>query len=188
MSADRDRPRRPPPRQPQPPPASNPRPSGAPHSGKGVSPPPTHGFKFARASGDHLLDIIEIERLSFSEPWPETAFLEELANDNASYFVALSPGGAVVGFCGYWRVADEAHVMNIAVNPRERRHGVGMELLRLLLRDAAERGMVIAFLEVREDNAPAIALYERFGFVRCGFRENYYAKEGKSAIVMRASL
>ena len=143
---------------------------------------------FARASLAHLPAIMEIERASFAEPWPESAFRGELANVDARYFVALSPVGAVVGYGGYWRVAGEAHIMNIAVSPQARRLGVGRRLLGLLLRDAAGSGVGVAFLEVREDNAPAIALYQEFGFSRCGYRANYYAKENKGAVMMRADL
>jgi ribosomal-protein-alanine N-acetyltransferase len=133
--------------------------------------------------------MIEIERLCFAEPWPESSFLDELANERAAYFVALSPeDGAVVGYCGYWRVAGEAHIMNLAVSPAAQRKGIGRRLLGLLMRDAAEHGIATAFLEAREDNAAALALYGQFGFVRCGLRVNYYSKEQKDAIVMQADL
>ena len=145
-------------------------------------------FAYSRACRAHLQDIIKIERLCFAEPWPATAFIDELSDERACYFVATSSGGDVVGFCGYWHVVDEAHIMNIAVIPSARRRGVGRGLLRVALDDAVARGMRVAFLEVREDNASAIALYGQFGFTQCGFRENYYEKENKSAVVMSAEL
>ena len=146
------------------------------------------GFMLAHASHAHIPGIAEIERLCFAEPWSEASFAEEFSYEFARYFVSLAQDGVVLGYCGYWRIVDEAHVTNMAVRPSAQRRGIGRELMRLLLNDAVGRGLRVATLEVREDNDPAIALYKLFGFVCCGIRKNYYPKERKNAIIMTSNL
>ncbi len=78
---------------------------------------------------------------------------------------------------GFWVglfVADEAHLMNLAVQPEVQRQGIGQQLLQRFLAAAKARGAAAAWLEVRCDNHAAIALYERTGFVTVGTRKHYY--------------
>ncbi len=95
--------------------------------------------------------------------------------------LAADAEGKLVGFAFGWLVIDELHVLHIAAMPSVRRSGVGRELLGRLVRAA---GAETAWLEVRANNAPAIRLYEREGFVEVGRRPRYYA-DGGDAIVMR---
>jgi len=86
------------------------------------------------------------------------------------------------GFCS-WRqsAADEAEILNIAVDPDYRRRGVGAALLDAVCQ--AAQGAI--FLEVAETNAPAIALYRRQGWVDAGVREGYYSQGTVNAVVMK---
>lgn len=75
---------------------------------------------------------------------------------------------------------DEAHILNISVEPKLRRRGLGRQTLEHLMRDAKAQGTRQIFLEVRESNIPAIQMYNRAGFNQVGRRRNYYPKaEGR---------
>lgn len=130
------------------------------------------------------LDAVdEIERHSFRAPWPAQVFAEELGREWARVDVARERG-RVIGFVDYWLVHDEIHLLAIAVHPDARRRGVGARLLDHLLGLGRARGAALVTLEVRRSNHPAIALYERAGFVTVGIRPRYYAEDGEDALVM----
>ena len=87
--------------------------------------------------------------------------------------------------------ADEAEILTIAVDAAYQGRGVGRALLSENLRQAANAGAKTMFLEVAKDNAPALALYDRFGFVKVGERVGYYRRADRTraaAVVMRKSL
>ena len=132
--------------------------------------------------------VHEIERLSFSTPWPTYAFEQELrANRLARYVVARAaePGGErVVGFAGLWLMVDEAHITTFGVHPGWRRQGVGRRLLLRLVDLSLELGAVRMTLEVRVSNTAAQELYRGFGFTIAGTRTRYYTDDGEDAFVM----
>ena len=130
-----------------------------------------------------LDDVDAIERHSFKAPWPRQVFVDELAREWARVDVARD-AGRVVGFCNYWLVKDEVHLLAIATHPDRRRAGVGRRLMDHLLDVARARASVLVTLEVRRSNVPAIALYERLGFVAVGLRRAYYAEDAEDALVM----
>jgi ribosomal-protein-alanine N-acetyltransferase len=149
------------------------------------------------------LDAIdEIEQHSFPRPWPRSAFAAEIASGSAQLDVARgslreqAPGAAtrVVGFCNYWIVTappgstGEVHILAIATHPDHRRRGTGAGLLRHALDRARAERAGLATLEVRRGNAPAIALYERFGFSAIHIRRGYYQDNDEDALVMIADL
>jgi ribosomal-protein-alanine N-acetyltransferase len=92
----------------------------------------------------------------------------------------------VTGFVGVWLIADEAHIVTIAVREGYRRRGIG-ELLLIAAIELAlmnERDMVS--LECRTSNDAAIALYNKYGFQRLGIRPHYYSDNREDAIIMTA--
>src|SRR5262249_22593919 len=112
-------------------------------------------------------------------------YLAEMENRGVSYcFLASGEDGRVVGFCSFWRVLDELHINNIAVEPKSRRAGVATGLLGHVLRQGAAMGAQRASLEVRQSNDAARLLYERFGFVVAGVRRAYYTKPVEDALVL----
>jgi ribosomal-protein-alanine N-acetyltransferase len=128
--------------------------------------------------------VHEIERLSFSSPWPEHAFQQEIrANRLARYSVAHA-GERVVGFAGVWLMVDEAHITTFGVHPDWRRQGIGRQLLLNLVDLARTLGAARMTLEVRASNTPAQALYGGFGFEVVGRRHAYYTDDGEDALVM----
>jgi len=139
----------------------------------------------ARATAHDLDRILEIEAACFDDPWPRQSFEEELGNDNARLLVLRpSSGGAVAAFIDYWRVLDEVHLMDIAVDPAHQRRGLAQSLIAHMLEDPHGEGEVArALLEVRISNEPAITLYRRLGFEDAGTRKRYYP-DGEAALVM----
>lgn len=136
------------------------------------------------------LDAIEVlERHSFPTPWPRATFEAELAAPHAHLIVgrphAASPA---IAFCNYWLVADELHIHAIATHPDQRRSGIGAALLGHLLAHGRATGAVLATLEVRAGNRPAIALYTRAGFAVVHTRPRYYQDNAEDALIMTLQL
>ncbi len=140
------------------------------------------------APGD-LKDVLEIERLSFPEPWSRAQFEREFLNPVSCQFAAcLSSEGKekVAGYIIFWIVYGEAHILNIAVHPDFRRRGIAKGLLNYSLDLMRERGVCEVYLEVRRSNAAALNLYRSAGFEKIYIRRNYYGDE--DAVVMRLFL
>jgi ribosomal-protein-alanine N-acetyltransferase len=133
--------------------------------------------------------VMAIERLSFSTPWERQAFSDELARSWARLEVLRqTASGGVIGFCNYWLVADELHILNIAVHPDERRRGHAARLLQHILDEASRNNTRVVSLEVRASNQAAQALYRKFGFRAVGTRPKYYADNGEDALLMDREL
>lgn len=132
----------------------------------------------------HIAGIVEMEKLYFSDPWSENAFLYELNNHLSLWLVAVKDG-RVVGYVGSQTVLGEADMMNLAVREEYRRQGLGQQLVDALVERLSQQGAHILLLEVRASNAPAIALYEKLGFRQVGRRPNYYFKPKEDALIMR---
>src|SRR5690606_20918578 len=90
----------------------------------------------------------------------------------------------IVGFAGMWVLYDEAHVTTIGVSPQHRGRGLGELLLIDLFEKAIQRNAEWVTLEVRVSNAPAQALYHKYGFTRQGIRRRYYSDNGEDAYIM----
>ncbi len=134
---------------------------------------------------DDLPEVTEIDRLSFPVPWPERSYRFELTNNpSAELFVAENGDQQVVGFLGYWLIADEVHVSTFAVHPTHRMRRIGEKMMLTALAQARQRGARLATLEVRVTNQPAIRLYEKLGFESVGKRTGYYRDNGEDAILM----
>lgn len=126
---------------------------------------------------------LEIERLVFHvQPWSEAQFWSELAADNR-YFIAALEDDRLVGYADLYLNAPEAEIQTIAVHPDAQGKGIGTELLTSMFAAAMAAACTRILLETRADNAPAISLYERHGFVMNGRRPNYYAL-GVDAVLM----
>ncbi len=132
----------------------------------------------------HISQIAALEALCFNDPWPEAAIASELGNDLSVWMVALD-GDTVVGYVGSQTAGGETDMMNIAVHPDYRRRGIAQILVELLIPELQRRGSSCLALEVRVSNAPAIALYEKMGFVQEGLRKNYYRNPKEDAYILR---
>ena len=129
--------------------------------------------------------MASIEALAFSDPWPATSFHQLLAYPFSRMSTALDESGGVVGYCIMLRAVDEAEIANIATAPGVRRRGVGARLLDDAITAGTAAGVVAMFLEVRESNTAARALYSSRGFVAVGRRRGYYRHPVEDALVLR---
>jgi ribosomal-protein-alanine N-acetyltransferase len=130
---------------------------------------------------------MEIERVSFTTPWRESTF-EGLLRRPDSDLIGGTRTGRLVGYCVCWTVGDQAELGYVAVAVGERGRGIGRRLVLAALERVRQRGARECFLEVRESNLTARALYERCGFQAIGRRRNYYSKPAEDALVMRRDL
>ena len=129
--------------------------------------------------------VIRIEEASFTNPWSRQMYLAELENTGVSFlYLARDERGTPVGFCSFWRVLDELHINNLAVDPPYRRAGVASALLNRVLAEGVALGARRATLEVRRSNDHALKLYERFGFAVAGIRHGYYSHPAEDALVL----
>ena len=134
-------------------------------------------------TADHLDEVAELERICFSTPWSRNMLAEELDNYLSAFLVALDDNDKVAGYAGLQAVLDEGYINNVAVDPRFRRQGVAGQLVEAFLRFGAAR-LAFLTLEVRASNAPAIALYEKYGFTQAGRRRDYYDDPKEDALLM----
>ncbi|MER5647141.1 ribosomal protein S18-alanine N-acetyltransferase [Streptosporangium sp. NPDC002524] len=139
-------------------------------------------------AGD-LPAVMEVERKTFpADAWSEGMLRGELDDQpRTRHYVVALVDDVIVGYAGLAAAGDQADVQTIAVLAEWRRAGVGGAMLTELLAEAARRGAVSVFLEVRADNPGAQAVYDRFGFERIGLRRRYY-EDGTDAIMMRKDL
>jgi ribosomal-protein-alanine N-acetyltransferase len=142
------------------------------------------------ASARDLPRIIEIERLAFPAPWTLASFERELTLPFSRIMLAIpaeAGAASIVGFLCRWLIADECHVLNIAVHPDSRRLGIGTVLLSEAISEAKLTGAGVVTLEVRRSNLPARQLYRKFEFEERRLRRHYYGP-GEDAIIMELRL
>jgi [ribosomal protein S18]-alanine N-acetyltransferase len=141
----------------------------------------------APATRDDLDAVVGLEVVAFADPWTRMAFEAALKERHARFRVARTAEG-VIGYVIAWFVLDEGEIANLAVAPTARRRGVARALLQHIIGEAGGSGLVRLFLEVRESNATARALYNSLGFAPVARRPRYYRKPVEDAIVLRLEL
>lgn len=132
--------------------------------------------------------VEKVEKACFAVPWSRESFWREAANENTLYLLVLdqdlSEEDQIIGYVGCWILCGEGQITNVAVSPAYRGKGVGTEMLAKLIELVKEKGSTAMTLEVRPSNAPALALYRKFGFKEAGRRPGYYHDNGEDAIIM----
>ena len=139
--------------------------------------------------------VLGIERDSFADPWSRESFESSLALDRMWFLVAEEGGGrpgaegsAILGYVVALIILEEAEIADLAVAPAARRRGIGGLLLDRATRDAAEAGVRALYLEVRESNSAARALYESRAFLPVGRRRGYYQHPQEDALLLKRVL
>jgi len=130
---------------------------------------------------DDLPAVAAIERRAFPTPWSIAMFVLELSKPTGLCLAAVR-AGRLTGYTICSRYDTVWHVMNIAVAPEARRHGIATALLGELYTRAGESSQFT--LEVRRSNLGAIDLYHREGFRIAGMRRRYYQDNGEDALIM----
>jgi len=137
--------------------------------------------RLRRLAYSDLPAVISIERRSFPTPWSLAMFVLELSKPSGICLAAEDSEG-LIGYLVCARYEDVWHLMNVAIHPDRRRQGIARDLIEQLFEEAGPSARIT--LEVRVSNAPAIEMYERFGFKHAGRRRRYYHDNGEDALIM----
>ena len=133
---------------------------------------------------DDLPAVNEAEADLFaSSPWPEEEFIYEMESNPFSRLVVYEENGTVLGYADVWITYEQAQLANIAVLRNAWGRGIGSRLMEYCIDYAVKSGCENLSLEVRVSNQRAIALYEKYGFIKAAVRRNYY-EDGEDADLM----
>lgn len=171
-------------------------------------------LKLKPLTTQHLSAVVELDQLCFGGLWTRSGYERELESPNSQLLIleAANAGvsglnnhssevltqnavtadfktvpilqNALIGLGCYWSILEEAHITILAVHPDYQRQGLGQLLLYALLRDAKQRKLEWATLEVKPSNQAALSLYDKFGFTLCGRRRRYYKDTGEDALIL----
>ncbi|MDO5445376.1 MAG: ribosomal protein S18-alanine N-acetyltransferase [Eubacteriales bacterium] len=144
-------------------------------------------YEAVPASRNDLEEIARIENLCFSLPHSLEQLEREL-EDKTGMILCVHSEDVPIGYITMKYVLDEGYIGNVAVAPEFRRKGIAALLLSEQIKRAQELGLSFLTLEVRETNAPAISLYEKFDFKIVGKQKNYYTAPKENAIIMTLML
>jgi ribosomal-protein-alanine N-acetyltransferase len=159
-----------------------------------------------------VAQVVTIDELSFTAPWPDRSYRFEINESNVSYMLVLeqpTPRPAtglrrwwntllgnhasaesyvIVGYGGLWKIAEEAHISTIATHPDYRGRNFGEIMLAGMLRRSIALHAAYVVLEVRVTNEVAQNLYLKYGFAIHGVKKNYYHHDNEDAYDMRLEL
>jgi len=131
-------------------------------------------------------DVMEIESVSFGRHhWSEESFYNEMNNQVGRYYSLIHTDiGKLIGYLGFWLIADESHVTTVAVKPEYRGNALGELMLSQCLERCAQQSIHWVTLEVRVTNYNAQNLYYKYGFTSVGIRPKYYQDNQEDALIM----
>ena len=136
---------------------------------------------------DDIDAVVKLDKKCFGkhDAWHRGYFLYAFVNPNAEYLIA-ELDGKIIGCAGAEIDSDAAEIETFAVDPDCQQQGIGSKLFVNLLAAVKVRGASVVYLEVRPSNAPAIKLYEKFGFRLVSRIEDFYHDE--DALIMLRNL
>lgn len=143
--------------------------------------------RFAPLTQAHLPALCALERACFVDAW-SMRLLEEELNSATGFARGLWMGDDLSAYALLRVVAKEAELLRIATSPLRRGQGLAGALLRDCQTQLSVQGCTALFLEVRESNLAARALYERAGFFEVGRRKRYYQDPEEAALLLRSDL
>lgn len=134
-----------------------------------------------------LAAVTELEKETFSIPWSRQGFEDALKREE-NCFLVIKQGEEILGYCGYYKVFEEAEVMNVCIKKSRRKEGLGSLMMKRLIQEAEAEGVQRMVLEVRVSNESAIHMYEKLGFASLGIRKDFYEIPREDAMIMEADL
>ena len=151
---------------------------------------PQDSFYLRKMKGGDLPYILEIENVSFPNPWHEMTFRGEIYNQPISFpfVIVFKPQKKVIGYLVLWKIRERMQINNIAIHPDFRRMGIAEAALRQVLSEVRMGETKFVTLEVRPSNVAARTLYNKLGFDVLGIKENYYHDPSEPALVMGKKL
>ena len=140
-------------------------------------------FEVREATTEDAVAMAVVSEQSLDLPWQAKDFADAVHSSQALAYVAADANGAF-GYVVLYHAADEGEIPSVAVDANHRRCGAARRMMEAVFADATKRGVRKVFLEVRQSNAPALALYEHMGFLRVGVRKNFYSNPTEDACLM----
>lgn len=138
-----------------------------------------------RAQIGDVSDLARLEAECFAVPWQKDALKSAIEREDCLFLVARC-ADECAGYVSGFNICGEVYLNNLAVAPSFRRHGIGEKLMREFI--SGQTGCEFITLEVRVSNAPAVALYEKLGFVIAGRRKNFYSHPAEDAFICTLNL
>lgn len=142
--------------------------------------------KIVLAQKEHLPLVANIEKAVFTDPCSEKGL--ELFVSEKAFCVCSFEDDTLTSYCTLVTVVDEAQIINVATDPDFRGRGYAKDVITAVFEECKKREITFVSLEVRESNAPAISLYESFGFAVEGKRKDFYKNPRENALVMIKNL
>ncbi len=135
---------------------------------------------------DDIPSVLEIENVSFQNPWQASTFLGEIVNRGISYPYVIMHRifERIIGYIIYWKIQEEVQISNFAIHPDFRGKGIGEAVMRRVIKTIQRDGGVYVFLEVRPSNLAARSLYKKLEFEILGARKGYYHTPVEDALIM----
>lgn len=146
------------------------------------------GIRIRSATASDIDRVLQLETEAFSDAWTRSSFVQLLGDTRSLFAVACGDDGLVHGYVVAWYVADEGEIANLAVASTSRRRGIGGMLLDTALDAARARNAASVYLEVRDSNESAQALYASRGFEPVMRRRRYYRAPTEDALVLKLDL
>ena len=141
--------------------------------------------KIRRMQPADVCDAAAIEKQIITPPWTEADYLDALSKDSYLVLAAEDETGKLAGYCVASMAVDEAEIIDVGVSPDRQGCGTGGRLVQEMLERLHALGITAVFLEVREHNGPALAVYEKNGFKAVGRRKAFYSDPTEDAIIMK---
>lgn len=139
------------------------------------------------AAENDISTIVEIENRMMSMPWSFCSFHEASVSRNTKFYIAQE-NDKIAGYAVFYLMPPEAELPDIVVDDCFLRQGVASLIMDKAIEDFKAAGISDVFLEVRENNEPAKALYAKYGFEEIGIRKNFYSNPVENAICMRLTI
>lgn len=128
--------------------------------------------KLRRMQESDLAEVMQVELRAYPWPWSVGNFRDCLRSGYSMW--VLEADRRIIGYAVLSVQADEAHLLNICIDPAWQSRGLGRRLLRDVRQAAQAQGAQRIFLEVRPSNRHAVKLYQDEGFNEIGRRPRYY--------------
>lgn len=142
-------------------------------------------FKIRKMTHDDIDSILQIEELCYgAHHWSKESFQTELSNKISTYLCILNEEDKCIGYMGFWKIVDEAHITNISIHPNFQNQKLAHKLILTMIEECYREKIKYITLEVRISNEKAIHLYEKFGFKSLGLRKKYYQDNNEDALIM----
>ena len=145
------------------------------------------GLQISLFGKEDIPALVEIENEAFSTPFKAEDFYLILESDISNVLV-VKLNDTVVGYVSFTIIIDECQIINFATKSEYRRQGIGKKIMEALIKYCKEHNVAKVFLEVRESNLSAIALYEKYGFFKVGVSKGHFSKPRENAVLMNLEL